>query len=420
MIKKIFVAIVLLSSIGLSAQNGTVSPYSYFGLGDTRNSGTVDNQMMGGISMVGDSIHINLKNPAAYSKLMLTTYAAGISYNNIGLKTSDASQSTSVTNLDYLSIGVPLGKGFGMGFGLMPFTSVGYDLETSTTVDDVTIINNYAGDGGLNRVYFSLGYQLLDDISIGATVNYNFGTINSTRVQTSSDAQYGALDRRETQVGGFDFNYSINYTPKISEKYTLYTTIGVDTQINLNAENSQSIGSFSRVTGQEIEVVDVNLDAQARKFAPVRIPTKTTLGVGIGEDLKWFLGAEYTFQELSTYRNDFFEVDNLTYNDASGFAIGGYFVPEYNSFTSYYKRITYRAGLRLSQTGMKVNNEDINDFGITFGTGLPLGRDISNLNIGFEIGKRGTKDAGLIKENYFKVNIGLSLNDRWFRKRKIN
>ncbi|WP_405268992.1 hypothetical protein [Cellulophaga sp. Ld12] len=420
MINKIFVAIVLLSSIGLSAQNGTVSPYSYFGLGDTRNLGTVDNQMMGGISMVGDSIHINLKNPAAYSKLMLTTYAAGISYNNIGLKTSDASQSTSVTNLDYLSIGVPLGKGFGMGFGLMPFTSVGYDLETSTTVDGVTIINNYAGDGGLNRVYFSLGYQLLDDISIGATVNYNFGTINSTRVQTSSDAQYGALDSRETQVGGFDFNYSINYTPKISEKYTLYTTIGVDTQINLNAENSQSIGSFSRVTGQEIEVVDVNLDAQSRKFAPVRIPTKTTLGVGIGEDLKWFLGAEYTFQELSTYRNDFFEVDNLTYNDASGFAIGGYFVPEYNSFTSYYKRITYRAGLRVSQTGLEINNEDINDFGITFGTGLPLGRDISNLNIGFEIGKRGTIDAGLIKENYFKVNIGLSLNDRWFRKRKIN
>ncbi|QXP50590.1 hypothetical protein [Cellulophaga sp. HaHa_2_1] len=420
MINKIFVAIVLLSSIGLSAQNGTVSPYSYFGLGDTRNLGTVDNQMMGGISMVGDSIHINLKNPAAYSKLMLTTYAAGISYNNIGLKTSDASQNTSVTNLDYLSIGVPLGKGFGMGFGLMPFTSVGYDLETSTTVDDVTIINNYAGDGGLNRVYFSLGYQLLDDISIGATVNYNFGTINSTRVQTSSDAQYGALDSRETQVGGFDFNYSINYTPKISEKYTLYTTIGVDTQINLNAENSQSIGSFSRVTGQEIEVVDVNLDAQSRKFAPVRIPTKTTLGVGIGEDLKWFLGAEYTFQELSTYRNDFFEVDNLTYNDASGFAIGGYFVPEYNSFTSYYKRITYRAGLRVSQTGLEINNEDINDFGITFGTGLPLGRDISNLNIGFEIGKRGTIDAGLIKENYFKVNIGLSLNDRWFRKRKIN
>ncbi|WP_158974475.1 hypothetical protein [Cellulophaga sp. L1A9] len=420
MIKKIFVAIVLLTSIGLSAQNGTVSPYSYFGLGETRNSGTVDNQMMGGISMAGDSIHINLKNPAAYSGLMLTTYSGGISYKNVGLKTSDASQSTSVTNLDYLSIGVPLAKGFGMGFGLMPYTSVGYDLEASTTVDDVTVLNNYAGDGGLNRVYFSLGYKLMEDISIGATVNYNFGTINSTRVQTSSDAQYGTLDKRETQLGGFDFNYSINYTPKISEKYTLYTSIGVDTQVNLNAENSQSIGSFSRVTGQEIEVVDLNLEAEGRKFEAVRIPTKTTLGLGIGEKLKWFLGAEYTFQEFSKYENNFFELDNLVYNDASGFALGGYFIPEYNSFTNYLKRVVYRAGIRVSQTGMEINNEDINDFGITFGTGLPLGRDISNLNIGFEIGKRGSIDAGLIKENYFKVNIGLSLNDRWFRKRKIN
>tara|TARA_R110000868_G_scaffold125037_5_gene330426 strand:+ start:822 stop:2087 length:1266 start_codon:yes stop_codon:yes gene_type:complete len=421
MIKKFIVAIACFASWGLSAQNGTASPYSYFGLGDIRTAGTVDNQMMGGISMYGDSIHINLKNPAAYSKLRLTTYAAGISQKRIVLKSADAKESTSITNLDYLAIGVPLSERMAVGFGLMPYTSVGYNLQsTITNPDESTLINEYSGDGGLNRVYFSLGYQIAKDISIGATVNYNFGTINNRRVQTSSDVQFGTLDKRESQIQGYDFNYSLNYTPKITDKYTLYTSVGLDTQLNLNSENSQSIGSFSRVNGQEIEVVAVNLDAQGRKFTDVRVPTTTTLGLGIGENLKWFLGAEYSFQALGDYKNDFFKVDNLEYNDALKIAIGGYYIPEYASFTSYFKRIVYRAGVRLANTGMVINNQDINDFGITFGTGLPLGRSVSNLNIGFEIGKRGTIEANLIKENYFKINVGLSLNDKWFYKRKIN
>ena len=421
MIKKIIIAIVCFASWGLSAQNGTASPYSYFGLGDSRTAGTVDNQMMGGISMLADSIHINLKNPAAYSKLKLTTYAVGISQKRLSFTSADDKQSTSVTNLDYLSIGVPLGERFGFGFGLMPYSSVGYNLQsTYTNPDESTITNEYTGDGGLNRVYLSFGYEIIENISVGATLNYNFGTINNTRVQTSSDAQYGTLDRRETQISGYDFNYSLNYTPKISDKYTLYTSIDVDTQLNLNAENAQTIGSFSRVNGQEIEVIDVNLDAQGRKFTEIRVPTKTTLGVGIGEKLKWFIGGEYSLQSLSDYKNDFFNVDNLQYKKANSFALGGYYIPEYASFTSYFKRIVYRAGVKVSNTGMVVNNQEINDFGITFGTGLPLGQSVSNLNIGFEFGKRGAVDAGLIKENYFKINIGMSLNDKWFYKRKIN
>jgi len=421
MIKKIVIAIVCFASWGLSAQNGTASPYSYFGLGDSRTAGTVDNQMMGGISMLADSIHINLKNPAAYSKLRLTTYAVGLSQKRLSFKSANDQQSSSITNLDYLSIGVPLGERFGFGFGLMPYSSVGYNIQaTFTNPDESTIINEYTGDGGLNRVYLSFGYEIIEHLSVGATLNYNFGTIKSNRVQTSSDAQYGTLDRREAQINGYDFNYSLNYTPQLNDRYTLYTSIDVDTQLNLNAENAQAIGSFSRVNGQEIEVVDVNLDAQGRKFTEIRVPTKTTLGLGIGEKLKWFLGAEYSFQTLSDYKNDFLNVDNLQYKNANSFALGGYYIPEYTSFTSYFKRMVYRAGVKMAKTGMVINNQDINDFGITFGTGLPLGQSVSNLNIGFEFGKRGTVDANLIKENYFKINVGMSLNDKWFYKRKIN
>ncbi|MFD2586376.1 hypothetical protein ACFSQJ_05515 [Croceitalea marina] len=416
MIKNFLISCACLISFSIYAQNGTVSPYSYFGIGDSRSNGTVENQMMGGLQMYSDSIHINLRNPAAYSRLALTTYTAGISNNTLRLKDFTEQQNTSVTNLDYLAIGFPIANKVGLGFGLMPYSSVGYNL---TSVSGETT-NIFSGEGGLNRVYLSIGFEPIKNLSLGATINYNFGKLDYDRLQTVESVQFGTIDNRESKVNGFDFNYAANYMKKVGEKYTFFAHAGVNTQVNLVSKNTEIIGSFSTTNGQEIEVIDVDLDAQNLRNTELKIPTNTTLGLGFGEERKWFMGAEYSFQQLSSFENTFLRIENIQYDDASSIAFGGYFVPDYDSFTSYFKRITYRAGLRYDQTGMVVNNKEINNFGITFGFGLPLGNNFSNLNLGFELGRRGTTDAGLIEESYFKVNVGLSLNDKWFIKRKIN
>jgi hypothetical protein len=44
------------------------------------------------------------------------------------------------------------------------------------------------------------------------------------------------------------------------------------------------------------------------------------------------------------------------------------------------------------------------------------------MSLGFELGKMGTTDNGLIEDNYFNFNLGFSLSpnarfDRWFKKR---
>jgi hypothetical protein len=416
MIKNFLISCVCLLSFSVYAQNGTVSPYSYFGIGDSRSNGTVENQMMGGLQMFGDSIHINLRNPAAYSKLKLTTYTAGISNTTLRLKDFEEQQNTSVTNLDYLAIGFPIANKVGIGFGLMPYSSVGYNL---TSISGETT-NVFSGEGGLNRVYLSIGFEPIKNLSLGATINYNFGSLRYSRIQSVEDVHFGTIDNRESKVNGFDFNYAADYKKQIGEKYTFYAHAGVNTQINLVSENSERIGSFSTTNGQDIEVLDVNLEAQNLRNTELKIPTRSTLGLGFGEERKWFLGAEYSFQQLSSFENAFLRIENIQYDDASSLAFGGHFIPNYTSFTSYFSRITYRAGLRYNQTGMIVNNKEINNFGITFGFGLPLGNNFSNLNLGFELGRRGTTDAGLIEESYFKVNVGLSLNDKWFIKRKIN
>jgi len=428
MIKKIVIAIVCFATTGLYAQDGTVSPYSVFGIGDLRTTSTVENQMMGGMGVFTDSIHVNLQNPAAYGelgldrldKVGLVNYTVGISNKQIRLKSFTEEQSSSVTNVDYLALGFSLGKGLGMGFGIMPYSSVGYNLVDQRQSGSQPLTNIFSGEGGLNRVYYSVGYQFIKDLSIGFTANFNYGTLESERLQQIEDVQFGTFDRRTSQVNGFDFNYALNYTPTIKDKYTLHVSARVNTQGNLVSKNDRRIGSFSVATGGNIEEVNVNLDAQNLRNTELKIPTTTTLGLGYGENLKWFLGAEYSFQGLSSFENSFLGVDNIAYNDASTFAFGGFYTPDHSSFSSYLKRITYRAGLRMDNTGMVVNDVDINNFGITFGLGLPLGRSYSNLNIGFEAGRRGTTRANLIEESYFKINVGLSLNDFWFQKRKIN
>jgi len=78
--------------------------------------------------------------------------------------------------------------------------------------------------------------------------------------------------------------------------------------------------------------------------------------------------------------------------------------------------MVYRAGLRYEKTGLVVNGESINDMGINLGMSFPVGNGLSDLSLGMEYGMRGTKNSGLVQENYVNINIGISFGDKWFRK----
>ena len=63
MLKQIIFAVMLLITGVSIAQNGTTSPYSYFGIGEQKFKGTAENRSMGGLSVYSDSIHLNFQNP---------------------------------------------------------------------------------------------------------------------------------------------------------------------------------------------------------------------------------------------------------------------------------------------------------------------------------------------------------------------
>jgi long-subunit fatty acid transport protein len=91
---------------------------------------------MAGIAVEQDSIHLNMDNPASYANLKLTTFAVGGSYNTTQMKSSTVTESARRTTLDYLAVGLPMGK-LGVGFGLIPYSSVGYQIESFSAQQQV-------------------------------------------------------------------------------------------------------------------------------------------------------------------------------------------------------------------------------------------------------------------------------------------
>ncbi len=410
MLKRITVFVFLLVA-GLSqAQEGTVSPYSFYGIGTLKFKGTAENRAMGGISVYSDSIHLSIQNPAGVAGLRLVNYTAGVSHKYETIKTDAESQKASTTSIDYLALGIPMGK-FGASFGLIPFTSVGYNLKT----EDAGIETTYTGSGGLNKAFFTLAYQVTPELSVGVDANYNFGNIQNNAERREDDIQYGTSEYNKSDLLGFNFNIGAIYKKKISETLTLSSSLTYTPETDLTSENTRTISSFLVLpSGSTTPIDEREIDVEDTNFT---FPSQYTIGLGLGKEKNWFVGGEYSAVKTSNLTNRSFDIDFVTFTDASKFRLGGFYIPNYNAIGNYWNRVVYRAGVRFEETGININGEGINEFGISFGLGLPVGRLFSNINVGFEVGRRGTTDFGLVQENFFNTFISLSLNDRWFEKR---
>ncbi|WP_426093959.1 hypothetical protein [Flavobacterium sp. DSR2-3-3] len=416
MIKKILISACLLLSLVSFAQEGTASPYSFYGIGDVRFRGTLENRSMGEIAIEQDSIHMNLQNPASFAHLKLTTFTLGGTYATTKLKTDTESSNARRSTLDYLGIGLPLGK-FGVGFGLIPYSSVGYKIS-SVSEDPAQNNRRFNGSGGLNKAFFGIGFKIAPNFSIGADVNYNFGKIETNNFEYITDISIGTRELNSVDLSGVNFNLGMMYQTKINKKVSFFSSLNYALESTLKAENTRNIATALYGSNFDLVIVDVLGDVKTEKN--LKIPSKYNAQAGFGETRKWLVGVGYTFQEAGSLNNNYNSLNNVTYEKHSKYSIGGYYIPNYNSFSNYAKRITYRGGFRFENTGLVIHSEPIEDMALTLGVGLPLTGTFSNVNLGLEFGKRGTTAAKLVEENYANVSVSFSLNDRWFEKRKFN
>ena len=162
---RLFLITFLLITSNLFAQKGTLSPYSFYGLGESLFSGTADQRSMGGLTAHQDSIHFNVSSPASLADLKLVNYTVGVNYSRRNFISDANSSKNETAGIDYMTVAIPT-KHFGFGFGLLPKTAVGYRLSVSDENDAVSSNSNYEGSGGINQVFFSFGFSPVKNLGL--------------------------------------------------------------------------------------------------------------------------------------------------------------------------------------------------------------------------------------------------------------
>ncbi|MGZ3873441.1 MAG: hypothetical protein ACXVJD_11005 [Mucilaginibacter sp.] len=411
----------------------TSSPYSRYGLGDIDPSILPQNRAMGGIATAVNKINnynnINVLNPASYGAINYTTIDIGIYSNIVNLsQTGQGSTSNANFRLSHINFAVPVSRRSALSFGLMPYSEMGYNykqtqanLGSGSPADTNAVNYLYSGDGGLSKAYIGYGFGLGKHLLLGGNVSYIFGNLIQNSA-TEIPNLYGTLNSRIEQsnsVGGLNYDYGIQYSFDWAAD-TRHLTLGysASTANSINNTESYIVSQYTYdSSGNQNTPADSVVNKQSAK-TKIKLPQINHFGISYQYDMHYLIGADFTMGNWS----------NLTVGGVSQglqnsktFNIGGQYTPNINALRNYFSRVDYRLGFIYDQTYLNLNNTNINRYAVTFGLGLPLAPSQSltsfyKINLSAEVGKRGTVENGLVKENYVNIHLGFTLNDKWFQK----
>jgi hypothetical protein len=377
---------------------------------------------MGGIDSAIDSIEFNINNPSSLAKLKTTNYLIGTFYKSTGISNVNSTDNINTANINYIAVGIPT-KRFGFGFGVLPYSSVGFNLQSTEEYNTANSITSrlFGAEGNINRAFVSIGLPLLKYLSLGASANYNFGKFNYEKFNLIENVNYGIFSNSSSEISGFTYNFSSNLSIPLKNDFTLNLVYSFYPEGDLDSYNIESLytSNTSSITLESLgDFVDVDLNSRGLENTKLPVPKKSIYSLGLEKKNSWFIGFQYESKLSSNFENVFLDTQNVSYRDSNSLSIGGYIIPDSSSLISYWKRVKYRIGIKNEKKSIIVNNLPINHFSLNLGLGLPIA-GLSKANLGLEIGKVGDNDS-LVKENYFALRLGLSLNDVWFIKRKYN
>lgn len=423
--KKTFVVSLLIAGLYLQAQSIGNSPYAAYGIGDIKYDNTVDVASMGGISTayIWDfNNNFNFKNPAANTNLELANIKIeGINENNF-YKTDyhNTSATKHSTYLSNIAISMPFSKKVKFGLGFQPYSSKQYEVvRTSTSAEGVIEGHKYKGSGNLNTVQAALGYQITPSFALGLRSNYYFGKLHDVEEVTFSDAELVSGYANNNKINSFNFTLGSTFQKKLANDHKITVgatyTFGTTGQLESVYQNSTYYPIVGGGKGYET-LIDQK-ETYDKKF----LPQEFSLGLGYGSDTKWFVGTQLDYKKGENF-NYLGQV--LHYNDSYKISAGGWILPNYNNFRNYFSRVIYRYGAYYEKGAINIGGKDINKFALTGGVTLPFQKSnvtrMNSIDLGLEIGRRGTLQNNLIQQNFVNVKIGINFADKWFGRRLYN
>lgn len=420
-------------SLPLRAQStGTISSYSRFGLGVLHDQSNGLSKSMGGVGAgvrVGN--RINSLNPASYSaidslSLILDVGMSGsFGKMNLGAKTVGVNSAT----LDYVHVGMHIAKRLGLAAGFMPYTSIGYKFYSPERVIGYnqnsslaeTFSGTYIGSGGLNQAYIGLGWKAFRNFSIGANAGLLWGKYSHSVVPdfqeggTSSSSYSSTIKTYYASMLTYKIDLGAQYSIRLSSQdwlnlgitagighkiaqdasLTLFTIKGDTTEYTASSPFDLPYSYAFGASWQHKNTLMVAADVRHERWGNCRMPVETPAG--------------YVPMEGS-------------YKNMTKIGVGAQWTPD-PYVKAYWKRIQYRAGISYTTPYLKVDGKDgPMELRMGMGVGLPITNKRNNrsvVNVGVQWLRRSSGAVGL-KEDYFVINLGMTFNERWFVKYKIN
>lgn len=418
-------ALVLVSlSSSVFAQLRINSPYSRFGIGELSSTTAARYSSMGNLrySLPTDN-SINRANAASYSSVDSGSFVFDAGFRGLMVENqmTGASSGSNYFNLDYLKAAFPVTNWWRSSIGLMPYSMVGYEANTTGAIDSVGNIDYaYLGDGGVNQLYFGNAFKITSELSVGFNAAYLFGDINARRSTSFPDIS-GAYEYRivnSDHLNGAYLDFGVQYHKTFLRKNSAFE--GKTLSLGLTIAPQQKLG-FSRsslaytFTTNDLGVESVKDTLKDNEIADGKVTMPLMIGGGFsyGKKGKWLVGLDGTYTAWKDFR---IQDINDSLQNSLQLNVGG----EY-----YLGRVALRVGGRYEQGNLDFNGTRIDDLGISFGVGIPLRQyallrtsSIANLNLGVEAGQRGTMDNGLVKQQYVKFYMSIGIQNKWFQKIK--
>jgi hypothetical protein len=421
--------LVLFVFIGVSLMAQSTSPYSRFGLGYLRSQTFSSNKALGEISGgYRSGVGLNIVNPASYSELAFTTLEMGANVDISDLKTKDSTYRGAFGTINHIAFGMPLKRDrWGLSFGLLPFATPNYNFINQAT----DTFSSYKGKGSLYKVYVGTGYRI-GGFSLGINFGYLFGGQDYSKGYQFPDS-LNMLNVRSTtnmRVSGFLYDLGLQYKIRLVKrseanrfKSDVNFVIGAfgNSGLKVNARNSGVTQRYFVRDGFDIVVDTTSLKTEVKD--KVSLPYTVGGGFTVGNELWWIIGADFKYSGWSGFSSP---LNNDALADSWRFSFGFGITPDYTG--KFIKRIQYKTGFYTAKSEVLSGGSSLRETGGTFGLVFPFifGRDRINsndylqINLMADVGTRQPVEKALIRETYYRLTFGLTLNGLWFKKRKFD
>ena len=447
-LKKLYIGVLVCTLVPATASaqsNGGVnSSYSRFGLGLPADQSQGFNRSMGGVAQgLRSSNRINMLNPASYSAMDSLTFLfdVGMGVERTLMHQNGRRQAANSAAFDYVNAAFRVTRNLGMSVGFLPYTNIGYNFsqEKEITVDPIsyqtiTQLLNYEGSGGLHQAYMGVGWRPFKGLSIGANLGFLWGNIQNQTLQ--SFAENGSTN--STSYSSLSTYYS-------SAVRTWKGDIGIQFQRLLNSSNLLTVGatvSIGHKIHSEATMLRTSLNGDSINCSTkdaFQLPMTYSAGVAWERAQRLTVAADFTYEKWSTCITPKpigdgvdirYEATTGDYSDRWRINAGAEYVPgRYER--ALRKRINYRAGAYYSSPNLVINGQEgPKEFGITAGVGIPITNGWtrqyvlnayapSYVNIGVQWTRRDAGISTFIREDIFRINVGITFNERWFMKWKF-